>query len=174
MNTWSQSSLGLLLKEINQSIFIANQIENNIEAIILDSSTENEFYDNIIRKNGLAIKIYGSCEKNIFKNNSFINNYFDVATNTQESRNSFDKNYWSKYKAYDLNKDGYGDAIYRPVHVLNYLAAKFPELIVLLHSPLIHMIELAENAFPVLISTKLYDASPLLESPANPLRSINK
>ena len=33
----------------------------------------------------------------------------------------FDKNYWSNYTGYDLDKNGIGDVPYRPVKLFSYI-----------------------------------------------------
>ncbi len=158
--SWNNLSLGLLLKEINHSTFRFNVIKQNTEGIVLDSSAFNTFVFNSIAKNGIAIKIYGNCEGNTFSDNNIIGNFFDVSTNTKENRNTFLGNYWSNYQGYDLDKDGYGDVLYRPVHPFSYLTAKFPELVILLYSPLVEFLSVAEKALPILVPSLLFDAKP--------------
>ena len=158
------SSLGLLLKEINNSAFVGNSIQQHTEGITMDSSANNTFIRNKFLRNGLAIKIYGSCEGNTFSENDFIDNFFDVSTNTKENRNTFGGNYWSKYTGYDLNRDGYGDIIYRPVQVFSYWVAKYPEVVILFGAPMTKFLEAVEKAFPIINPGLLYDERPLMRS----------
>ena len=142
------SSLGLLLKEINDSTFMGNSIQQHAEGITMDSAAKNTFIRNKFIRNGLAIKIYGSCEQNTFSENDFIDNFFDVSTNTKENRNTFLGNFWNKYTGYDLNRDGYGDIIYRPVQVFSYWVTKYPEIVILFGAPMTKFIEVVEKALP--------------------------
>ncbi len=155
-------SLGLLLKEINYSNFRYNIIQNKTEGMILDSVSYTIFQFNHLKKNGIAIKIYGNCDQNIFSENNITDNFFDVSTNTKENRNKFTRNYWSKYKGFDLDLDGHGDILYRPVHSFVYWTEKIPELALLLNSPISYFLEFAERIFPALGPEHLYDETPLI------------
>ena len=158
------SSLGLLLKEINYSKFLDNTISDNTEALVMDSAAFNLFQRNGIYRNGLAIKIYGNCEGNVFEKNDISGNFFDITTNSKENRNSFHGNYWSKYKGYDLDKDGYGDRLYRPVQVFSFWLTKYPDLIVLFASAMSQLLESMERAFPVINPSLLFDEKPLMNA----------
>ena len=156
------SSMGMLLKEVNESDFSFNLIQENAEGIIMDGNVKNEFRYNEFHGNGLAIKIYGNCQENNFINNNIIDNFFDITTNSKSNFNSFHKNYWSAYKGFDLNKDGFGDNLYRPVRVFSYWLIKYPEAIMLFASPMMRFLETMEVAFPILNPTTLYDKQPWL------------
>ena len=73
----------------------------------------------------------------------------------------FDKNYWSNYTGYDLDKDGIGDVPYRPVKLFSYVVNKTPEALVLLRSLFVDMINFSEKVSPVFTPDNLMDNNPL-------------
>lgn len=158
-----QSSYGLLLKEITDSQITDNEIAKNTTGIYADGTTRCNIIENNFKRNGLAIKIYGSSTSNIFTKNNFISNTFDVSSNASDNRNDFYMNYWEKYSGYDINKDGYGDIPYYPVRLFSYITAKSKEALILLHSFFIKILEFAESIFPFFTPTDLKDPSPLMK-----------
>ena len=160
---WGTASFGLLLKEINDSEISNNKFEENTVGINIEGSNRINYTNNDFRNNGWAVKVRGACYSNIFKNNNFFNNSFDISYNSKLNDNSFDRNYWSSYTGYDLNRDGIGDVPYRPVKLFSYIVNRTPETIILLRSLFIDIIDFSEKVSPVFTPDNLMDEHPLLK-----------
>lgn len=160
---WGTASFGLLLKEINDSEITNNLFEENTVGINIEGSNRINYKNNDFRNNGWAVKVRGACYANIFKNNNFLNNSFDISYNSKLNDNSFDRNYWSSYTGYDLNKDGIGDVPFRPVKLFSYIVNRTPETIILLRSLFIDIIDFSEKVSPVFTPDNLMDEHPLLK-----------
>ena len=157
---WGTSSFGLLLKEIYDAEIEDNVFEENTIGINIEGSTRINYLNNDFNRNGWAIKIAGGCYANIFTNNNFLSNSFDLSYNSKMNDNLFDNNYWSSYSGYDLDKDGIGDVPYRPVKLFSYIVNRTPETIILLRSLFIDILNFSERVSPVFTPDDLVDASP--------------
>ncbi len=160
---WGTASFGLLLKEINDSEISNNKFEENTVGINIEGSNRINYKNNDFRNNGWAVKVRGACYSNNFIKNNFLNNSFDISYNSKLNDNSFDRNYWSSYTGYDLNKDGLGDVPYRPVKLFSYIVNRTPETIILLRSLFIDIIDFSEKVSPVFTPDNLMDENPLLK-----------
>jgi len=109
--------------------------------------------------------LMANCMETRFSHNRFIENSFDIATNSRKNYNDFANNYWSGYKGYDLDKDGVGDVPYRPVRLFAYVVEKYPFMLVLLRSPFVDLIDMAEKIAPVLSPHLLIDEKPMMRPP---------
>jgi nitrous oxidase accessory protein len=118
---------------------------------------ENEFIGN-----GYAVRIMANSMDNSFRRNKFIGNSFDVVTNSRQSFNTFDSNYWSEYDGYDLDRDGLGDVPHHPVRLFSLLVEKSPPSIVLLSSLFVTLVDTAERVMPVFTPETLVDDNPLM------------
>jgi len=160
---WGTASFGLLLKEINDAEISRNTFEENTIGINIEGSNRIVFKNNGFIKNGWAIKVRGACYTNSFINNNFLYNSFDISYNSKLNDNVFEKNYWSSYTGYDLDKDGIGDVPYRPVKLFSYIVNRTPETIVLLRSLFMDIIDFSERVSPVFTPDNLLDAMPLMK-----------
>lgn len=160
---WGTASFGLLLKEINDSEIINNNFVENTVGINIEGSNRINYTNNDFRSNGWAVKVRGACYSNIFSKNNFFNNSFDISYNSKLNDNSFDRNYWSSYTGYDLNKNGIGDVPYRPVKLFSYIVNRTPETIILLRSLFIDIIDFSEKVSPVFTPDNLLDNNPLIK-----------
>ena len=158
---WGTASYGMLLKEINDAEIIGNTFEENTVGINIEGSNRIIYKNNNFKNNGWAIKVRGACYGNQFIENNFLYNSFDIAYNSKVNDNVFDKNYWSNYTGYDLNKDGIGDVPYRPVKLFSYIVNRTPETIILLRSLFIDLIDFSEKVSPVFTPDNLMDNNPL-------------
>lgn len=159
--TWGRGLKGLLLKDINDSLVAKNRFRNNTSAIYTDNSNRNKIYQNQFIRNGIALEILGNSYSNEIFYNYFEGNLFDVATNSKSNPNLYKENYWDKYKGYDLNKDGYGDIFYRPITLFSFWVSNYPDISILLHSPMINFLETLEKVFPIVIPSELKDEKPI-------------
>ena len=160
---WGTASYGLLLKEINDAEIIGNTFEENTIGINLEGSNRVIYKNNNFISNGWAIKVRGACYTNSFLENNFLYNSFDISYNSKINDNIFDRNYWSSYTGYDLNKDGVGDIPYRPVKLFSYIVNRTPETIILLRSLFIDIIDFSEKVSPVFTPDNLLDNNPLIK-----------
>ncbi|HRP68676.1 MAG TPA: nitrous oxide reductase family maturation protein NosD [Turneriella sp.] len=159
------SMQGILLKDITDSTVQKNKIAHNTTGLLADNSSRNKIQQNTFVMNGRALEVFGNAQDNRFENNSFLQNIFDVAVNSKENTNTYEKNYWDKYKGYDLNHDGIGDVSFHPVQIFSFWVSKYPELSILAGSSMIYFLEIIERAFPVLTPTSLRDMRPLMQKP---------
>lgn len=160
---WGTAAYGLLLKEINDADIIGNTFEENTIGISIEGSNRVNYEKNNFKGNGWAIKVRGACYTNIFSNNNFLYNSFDVSYNSNLNDNEFNNNYWSSYTGYDLDNDGVGDVPYRPVKLFSYIVNRTPETIILLRSLFIDIIDFSEKVSPVFTPDNLLDNQPLMK-----------
>lgn len=160
---WGTASYGMLLKEINDAEIFGNTFEDNTIGINIEGSNRITYKHNNFINNGWALKVRGACYTNTFTENNFLYNSFDIAYNSKVNDNTFDKNYWSNYTGYDLNKNGIGDVPYRPVKLFSYIVNRTPETIILLRSMFIDIIDFSEKVSPVFTPNSLLDNNPLMK-----------
>jgi len=159
-DNWGSAAYGLLMKEIRESKVFNNRFENNSIALYMEASSRNRIKHNEFVNNGWALKVMANSMDNQFVKNNFVENSFDVATNSRQNFNIFNKNYWSHYSGYDLDRDGVGDVPYRPVRLFSIIIEKQPEVLVLMRSLLIGILDTAERIMPVLTPEELVDKKP--------------
>lgn len=161
-DNWGDNAYGLLLKDIDNSEIYFNSFLKNTTGIYSEGSNKLLVRNNIFENNGWAMKILGNCYDNVFTGNAYVNNIFDLATNTSKNNNKFEQNYWDKYKGYDLEKDGTGDVPYRPMNLFSMLIETSPDAIILLNSFMVEVIDFAEKISPAFTPETLIDEKPLM------------
>jgi len=159
-NNWGPSSYGLLLKDIRNSTIEGNRFYRNTVAIYSESSSNVQIRRNDVELNGWAVNIKSSSARNYFTENNFIENSFDVRTDSPRNNNVFEGNYWSQYEGYDLDRDGIGDVPYRPVSLFSIIIDRQPESLILMRSMFIRLLDTAERIAPVLTPKTLIDENP--------------
>ncbi len=160
---WGTASYGMLLKEINDAEIFGNIFEKNTIGVNVEGSNRITYKNNNFISNGWAIKVRGACYANIFTENNFLYNSFDISYNSKVNNNVFNRNYWSNYTGYDLDKNGIGDVPYRPVKLFSYIVNQTPETIILLRSLFIYIIDFSEKVSPVFTPDNLLDNEPLMK-----------
>lgn len=162
-HNWGTAAYGLLLKDINHSNIEGNRFYKNTVAIYSEGTNNVHVHQNDIELNGWAINIKSNSALNRFTENNFIENSFDVRTDSPRNNNEFMGNYWSNYEGYDLDRDGVGDVPYRPVSLFSMIIEKQPESLILLRSMFIRLLDSAERIVPVLTPKTLFDENPKMD-----------
>jgi nitrous oxidase accessory protein len=160
---WGSASYGLLLKEINDAIIRDNTFDQNTIGINADGTNRITFKNNNFKNNGWAIRFLGACYGNNIIQNNFLQNALDISYKGSMNNNIFDKNYWSEYAGYDLDKDNIGDVPYRPVKLFSYVVNNTPETIILLRSLFVDIINFSEKVSPIFTPDNLKDFNPLMK-----------
>lgn len=156
------AAFGLLLKDITDSEIVSNRFMRNSVAIHAEGANRVEVRGNDFVENGWAMKIMANSESSVVSGNNFIGNSFDVATNSRRSYSDFDGNYWDRYRGYDRDADGTGDVPFHPVRLFSLVVAQNEPALILQRSPLVALLDLAEQVLPVLTPENLKDESPVL------------
>lgn len=154
------ASYGLLLKDISDATIEHNTFKKNTAGLYAEGGGRIVIQNNNFLENGWAIRLMADCTDNTFTKNNFIANTFDVATNSYSNYSTFTGNYWDKYTGYDMNKDAVGDIPYHPVRLFCYIVEQNPPTMLLLHSFLVSLLEIAESIFPSVTPETLSDSSP--------------
>lgn len=160
--SWGSAAYGLLLKDISDSRITGNVFEFNSIAVTVQSSTRMVMERNRFIENGWALQVESSSTDNVYRENNFVGNSFDITTNGELELNRFDGNYWDKAEIYDLNRDGVGDVPHRPLSLFAKLVDRVPASLLLLRSPLVHFLDRAERIFPTLTPDRLMDPRPAM------------
>jgi nitrous oxidase accessory protein len=161
---WGGAAYGLLLKELTDSKIIGNKFSENTTGIYLEGTSRSRFEQNEIHSNGWALKILGDCYSDTIVENNFSANTFDVSTNASENENFFSKNYWDKYRGYDLNHDGIGDVPFRPVSLYSKLVETIPNSVLLLHSFFVNVLDETEKILPSITPEQFRDDLPMMKA----------
>ena len=159
-NNWGAASYGILLKDISDSRIEKNVFDGNSTGVYMEGCSRVTIERNNFIKNGWALKLMANSMDNYFYDNNFIANSFDISTNSRQNFNTFEKNYWSDYDGYDLDKDGFGDVPFRPVTMFSMIIESHPTSLVLLHSLFIDIMNIAESIIPAITPEALTDPKP--------------
>ena len=139
--------IGLTLKDCDDSMVSDNEIAENGRGLLLDGSSTNRFSDNIFRANDTAVTLFSSAERNAFSGNQFVDNWSDLILSGRESGTRWTVdgrgNYWSRYRGFDFDGDGIGDAPHPLVGAFERLEGTNPAARVFLQSPAAAGLELA-------------------------------
>lgn len=163
INNWGPASYGLLLKEITDGKITNNLFKRNTTAIFGEGATRMLINNNRFESNGWAMKVLSSCIENEVHDNDFESNSFSVFTNTPRNYNNFSRNYWSEYKGYDLDRDGFGDVPHRPVSLFTFIVEQCEPALLLMRSNFIALLEIAERAAPSITPENLVDEQPRMK-----------
>lgn len=160
-----QAAYGLLLKDITDSRLERNLFEANTIALYLEGANRVKVLENRFASNGWAIRMLANSQDNTVSRNTFLDNGFDVATNSRSNASRFDGNFWDRYRGYDLDRDGFGDAPFRPVRFFSLVVDQNEPSLILLRSAFVDLLDAAERVLPILTPETLVDRTPLLVRP---------
>ncbi len=162
LSNWGGASYGLLLKEMTDGTLNHNIFEKNTVALTMDGSNRMTIRENEFRSNGRAINLNSNCSANHFLSNNFIANSFDFTARGELGDNRLLANYWDRYEGYDLARDGTGDVPYRPVSLYATMVNRIPPSILLMRSPVVHLLDQAEKIFPSITPETVIDGQPAM------------
>jgi nitrous oxidase accessory protein len=139
--------IGLTLKDCDDSTIKDNVIAENARGLLLDGSSVNRFTGNTFRANDTAATLFSSAEQNAFSGNQFVDNWSDLVLSGRDSGTKWTVdgrgNYWSRYRGFDFDGDGIGDAPHPLVGAFERIEGTNPAARIFLQSPAAAGLELA-------------------------------
>jgi nitrous oxidase accessory protein len=73
-------------------------------------------------------------------------------------------NYWSNYLGWDMNGDNIGDVMFEPNDGIDQLIWQYPEMKMIMDSPVVLILRWIQKEFPVLKPPGVKDSFPLMQS----------
>ncbi len=157
-------SYGILYQSMDDTRAESNLVLDNSRGIFLNNSATNLLLRNDVVDNDLAIQLNGDGGGNVVAGNNFINNLsellLDIGRPEIDWENAEGGNYWTDYRGYDLDGDGIGDRPHTIQNVFQVLENDYPEVRFYLFSLAARMLEMAEQALPILELGNAQDLSP--------------
>jgi len=158
---------GILYQSMDRVTARSNLIIDNSRGIFVNNSSQNLIQGNDVVDNDLAIQLNGGSDQNSFLHNNFINNLSELLLDVSDQGTTWADeaggNYWSDHGGYDLDGDGLGDLPYSIQNAFQVMEASTPEVRFYLLSPAAKILELAENALPILKLGNAQDPAPLMQ-----------
>ena len=145
---------GILYQSMSRVTATANLVVDNSRGIFMNNADTCVIEHNDIVDNDLAVQLNGGCDKNTFVGNNFINNLSELLLDVSDRKTGWSDadggNYWSRYRGYDLDRDGLGDVPFSIQNVFQIMESKVPEVRFYLLSPAAEVLKAAERALPIL------------------------
>jgi len=161
---------GMLFNYTNRIVAKQNIVMGGTEkCVFIYNSNKNRFEENLISDCAIGIHFTAGSERNVMTGNAFINNQAQVkyvGTRWLEWSEDGIGNFWSDHTAFDLNRDGLADSIYRPNDLTDRIIWQFPSAKLLINSPAVQLLKYAQAAFPALHPGGVVDSSPLMQIPS--------
>ena len=160
---------GILFNYANRIKVIGNRVTGGPEkCIFIYNSNRNIFEDNLLSGCDIGVQFTAGSEKNDITGNAFVDNRTQVkyvGTRWLEWSKDGRGNYWSDNAAFDLNRDGIADNIYRPNDLTDQILWRYPSAKLLVNSPAVQVLRWAQAAFPALHPGGVVDSAPLMKLP---------
>jgi nitrous oxidase accessory protein len=139
--------IGLTLKDCDDSIIRNNRVLGNARGLLVDGASSNRFSDNTFRANDTAVTLFASAERNKFGGNEFVDNWSDVVLSGSDAGTQWSVdgrgNYWSRYRGFDFDGDGIGDAPHPLLGAFERIEGANPAARIFLQSPAAEGLEMA-------------------------------
>lgn len=160
---------GLLLNYVNSSEITGNVVRGSRnKCLFIYNAHKNRVAGNRFESCPIGIHFTAGSERNDVYGNAFVGNRTQVkyvgsrnVVWSHEGRG----NYWSDNAAFDLDGDGVADRPYRPNDLVDDVLWRYPQAKMLLNSPAVDLLRMAQSKFPGLLPGGVVDMAPLIEPP---------
>ena len=160
---------GILFNYANRIKVTGNRVTGGPKkCIFIYNSNRNIFEDNLLSGCDIGVQFTAGSEKNDITGNAFVDNRTQVkyvGTRWLEWSKDGRGNYWSDNAAFDLNRDGIADNVYRPNDLTDQILWRYPSAKLLVNSPAVQVLRWAQAAFPALHPGGVVDSAPLMKLP---------
>lgn len=160
---------GLMLNYANRSTITGNRVVDGREkCLFIYNAHHNDISGNRFQGCPIGIHFTAGSEGNRVVGNAFVGNREQVkyvGTRLVEWSEDGRGNYWSDNPAFDLDGDGIADRPYRPNDVTDGILWRAPQAKLLLNSPAVELLRLAQSRFPALYPGGVIDRAPLMAPP---------
>lgn len=165
-----------MVRDILHSRIAHNTAARSGEGFFIFSAVENEIVHNRIVDNEIGARVWAGSVRNEVWGNDFVGNrtqvFYVAATDEQWGTAETGGNRWSDYLGWDQDGDGIGDRPYRLESFVASLLAKAPAAVLLLNSPTLELLAMAQRQLPALREPSIVDPWPLMGDPGAGARGV--
>lgn len=162
---------GILFQSMSHVTATSNLVLDNSRGIFMNNTDNSRVEGNDVVDNDLAIQLNGGCDGNRFVLNNFINNLSELLLDVSDRQTQWSDgdhgNYWTKYRGYDLDRDGIGDVPFSIQNVFQVMETNVAEVRFYVLSPAAEILKMAEQALPIMNIGEATDPLPLMRPVAN-------
>lgn len=169
------SERGLFFNFANYSVIEGNRVVGAEKCVFIYNANFNQINGNSFEECHIGIHFTAGSEKNEIYGNAFINNRTQVkyvGTRYIEWSKDGRGNYWSDNVAFDIDKDGIADQVYKPNDLVDQIVWRHPLAKLLLNSPSVQILKWAQSEFPGLHPGGVTDSVPLMSPP--PIEAVDR
>ncbi len=152
---------GILFRSVYDSQIANNIAVGNNKGLFLNDASFNKIHGNWVEGNKIGVHVVAGSEDNEIVQNSFVANLVQVRFSWRFSQ-PWDGNYWSDYLGWDFNGDKQGDRTYYASNRMDQLLFRYPQLKLLVTSPVVQLLQMLESRFPVLRPASVIDSKPAM------------
>lgn len=141
------------------------------KCVFIYNANRNRFTGNRFEGCGIGVHFTAGSESNTIMDNAFIGNRTQVkyvGTRHLDWASGGRGNYWSDNPGFDLDRDGFADAAYRPNDIVDRVLWTAPRAKLLLNSPAVQVLRWAQSQFPAILPGGVVDSRPLIVPPPVP------
>ncbi len=127
------------------------------------NSHRNIIHGNRFEGCEIGIHFTAGSERNAIFDNAFVGNQTQVKyVGSRDVEWSYEGrgNYWSDHVAFDLNRDGVADSVFRPNDLMDHILWSQPSARLLMGSPAVQLIRHAQADFPATLPGGVLDSTP--------------
>lgn len=141
------------------------------KCVFIYNANRNRFIGNRFEGCSIGVHFTAGSESNTIMDNAFIGNRTQVkyvGTRDLDWASGGRGNYWSDNPGFDLDRDGFADAAYRPNDIVDRVLWTAPRAKLLLNSPAVQVLRWAQSQFPAILPGGVVDSRPLITPPPLP------
>ncbi len=164
---------GILLNYVLDSEIARNAVvDGGGKCVFIYNANINRILDNWFEHCRIGIHFTAGSERNIVSGNAFVGNRVQVkyvGTRYLDWSHRGRGNYWSDNPDFDLDGDGIGDRPYRPNGLVDRVLWAHPEARLLMKSPALGLLRVAQERLPLLYPGGVVDTAPLMRPTRPPI-----
>ena len=164
---------GFLLNYVLDSEIARNAVvDGGGKCVFIYNANINRILDNWFERCRIGIHFTAGSERNIVSGNAFVGNRVQVkyvGTRHLDWSHRGRGNYWSDDPNFDLDGDGIGDRPYRPNGLVDHVLWAHPGAKLLMKSPALGLLRVAQERLPLLYPGGVVDTAPLMHPTRPPI-----
>lgn len=163
---------GIMMNYVSGAEIDGNLVRDGGEkCLFLYNANKSRIHENRFENCLIGIHFTAGSERNVISGNAFVSNRTQVkyvGSKWHDWSVEGRGNYWSDHPAFDLDRDGIADNLYRPNDLVDQILWTQPAAKLLFGSPALQLLRWSQSQFPALLPGGVVDSAPLMRASSMP------